>query len=93
MPGAPYPEKASGMALASMILSVVGLFCGVTAIVGIILGAIELGRIKRGESSAKGKSLATAGVIIGAIVIGLSLIFTIIAIATGGFSFEVQSSP
>lgn len=88
--GAP-PDKASGMATVSLVLSAFGVLCGITAIAGIVLGVIELNRIKRGESSPKGKGLAMAGVIVGAIIIGLSLIFTIIAIATGNFSFEVQS--
>lgn len=91
VPGAPPASKASGMAIASLILSVSGLLCGVTAIVGIVLGVIELGRIKKGESSAKGKGLAKAGVIIGAVVIGLSVLVTIITIATGGFSFDVKT--
>jgi hypothetical protein len=89
--GMPVQDKASGMALASLILSIVGVFCGITAIVGIVLGVIELNRIKRGESSMKGKGMATAGIIIGAIVIALGIILTIISIATGGFSFEVTT--
>ena len=90
-PGIPSANKAGGMAIASLILSVSGLLCGVTAIVGIVLGVIELGRIKKGESSEKGRGLAKAGVIIGSIAIGLSVLITIISIATGGFSFEVTT--
>lgn len=91
MPGAPVPEKASGLAIASLILSILGVLCGVTAIVGIILGAVELSKIKRGESSEKGRGLALAGVIIGAVVLALGIIFTIISLATGGFSFEITT--
>lgn len=82
------PDKASGMAIASLVLSIFGCLCGITAIVGVILGLIELGRIKKGESSAKGRGLALAGVIIGIVVLALGLILTIISIATGGFNFE-----
>ena len=90
-PGMPPQDKASGMAIASLILSIAGLLCGITAIIGIVLGAIELSRINKGVSSPKGKGLALGGIIIGAIVLGLGLLLTIISIATGGFSFEVQS--
>lgn len=90
-PGMPVQDKASGMAIASLVLSLLGILCGITAIIGIVLGVLELGKIKRGESSAKGKGLATAGIIIGAIVLALGVIFTLISIATGGFSFEVTT--
>lgn len=90
-PGAPAPEKAGGTAIASLVLSVLGVFCGITAIIGIILGAVELNKIKRGESSQKGRGLAIAGVVIGAIVLTGSIILTLISLATGGFSFEVTT--
>lgn len=90
-PGAPMQDKASGMAIASLILSMAGLLCGITAIVGIILGAIELGKIKRGESSPKGKGLAKAGIIVGAAVLALSILITIISIVTGNFSAEIST--
>ncbi|MBE3068076.1 MAG: DUF4190 domain-containing protein [Chloroflexi bacterium] len=91
MPPGPAPaDKASGVALAATILSILGLLCcGLTSIVGIILGVIELGRIKKGESSSKGRGLAMAGIIIGAIVIGLYVLVTIISIATGNYYFHI----
>ncbi|MBE0429495.1 MAG: DUF4190 domain-containing protein [Thermoleophilia bacterium] len=93
-PGAPgggmqVPDKAGGLAIASLVFSLVGLLCcGVASIAGIILGAVELGRINRGESSVKGRGLALAGIIIGAVVIGLWLLIAMISIVTGGFAFE-----
>lgn len=91
MPGAPTappypPESASGLAIASLVLSVSGFsFCGITAVVGIILGAVELGKIKRGESAPAGRNLALAGVIIGSVVLAVSIVlilFYILFIAT-----------
>jgi hypothetical protein len=87
----PTPEKASGMAIASLILSLSGILCGITALVGVVLGLIELSRIKNGQSSPKGKGMAKAGVIIGIILIAVGLLITVISIATGGFSFEFET--
>lgn len=86
------PEKASGMATAALILSIVGIFCcGVASIVGLILGVIELGKINRGESSERGRGYAKAAVIIGAVMIALGVILNIILIATGNWSFEFNT--
>lgn len=90
MPPGARPEKASGMAVASLVLSLVGICCTITAVVGLILGLIELGKIKKGESSAKGKGMATAGVVIGAIAIGLGVLWTIYSMATGGFYWNIE---
>ncbi|MHB1390203.1 MAG: DUF4234 domain-containing protein [Thermoleophilia bacterium] len=91
-PGPLPADKASGIALASTILSIVGLFCcGVSSIAGVIMGVIELGRIKKGESPAKGRGLAMAGVIIGAIVLVLWVVVLIVSIVAGGWSFQIGS--
>lgn len=62
------PEGASDAAIMSLIFSVIGILLIVTAIIGIVLGLIELDRIKHNESSPKGKKIALAGVIVGATV-------------------------
>lgn len=86
------PEKASGMATAALILSIVGLFCcGVASIVGLILGAVELGKINRGESSEKGRGFAKAAIIIGAVAIALGVIVNVILIATGSWTFNFST--
>ncbi len=90
MPGpVTQPEKASGMAIAALILSIVGFFCcGFPAIIGLILGVIELGKIDRGESSERGRGMSKAAVIIGAVVVALYVIGNIIALATGNWTLE-----
>ena len=71
-------------------MSIVGIFCcGLFSIAGLILGYIELGKINRGEASEEGRGLAKAAVIIAIIVLALSVIGTIIVVATGGFSVYV----
>lgn len=72
------------MAIISMISSIVGLFTfGILCLLGVILGHISLGQIKRKNEG--GKGMAVAGLIVGYIglvgwVIALILIFVSLAI-------------
>lgn len=75
------PEKASGMAIAALVVSIAGVFLCcfiVPSIVGLILGIIEKGRIKKGEASRKGSGMATAAIIISIVVLALSVISWIV---------------
>lgn len=87
------PQKASGMATAALVLSILGIFCcGIASIIGLILGIVELGNINKGQSSEKGRGFAKAAIIIGIIAIALGVFVNIILIATGNWSFEVTTS-
>ncbi len=55
--------KTAGMAIASLVTSLVGLFCGITSFVGIILGFVSLSQIKK--TGQKGQGMAIAGIVIG----------------------------
>jgi hypothetical protein len=69
--------RTSPMAIISIILGVVGLFtCGVGAIVGLILGILGLKQINERPAEFTGKGLATAGIIVSAIMILVGLIVT-----------------
>ena len=64
--------KTSGMAIASLVLGIFGIFtCGLTAIVGLILGIVGLCAISKRTEQLKGKGLAIAGIITSAIAIVL----------------------
>lgn len=88
-----YPaRKTNGLAVASLILSIVGflwLLPLIGSLAGAIMGHIALGQIKRtGES---GRGMALAGVIIGwagvaLVVLGVVLLFVIIAASAGSSS-------
>jgi hypothetical protein len=69
----PLPSaKTSGLAIASLILGICGIFtCGLTAIVGLILGIVGLCAISKRAEQLKGKGLAIAGIVISAISIVL----------------------
>jgi hypothetical protein len=78
----PYPvaESKNGLALAGMILGIVGLVLSITVVLGIILGSLALifGIIGRNRAKAlpqhtnSGKALA--GIILGVIAIGVSVL-------------------
>jgi Na+/melibiose symporter-like transporter len=55
-------NKASGLSIAALITGI--LFMG---IIPIILGAIDLNRIKNNQSSSKGRGMDIAGIVLGAI--------------------------
>jgi prepilin-type processing-associated H-X9-DG protein len=55
--------KTSGMAITSLVLGILGVFtCGVTALVGLVLGIVSLVRINRSGGRLSGKGLAIAGI-------------------------------
>jgi hypothetical protein len=61
----PLPSaKTSGLAIASLILGICGIFtCGLAAIVGLILGIVGLCAISKRAEQLKGKGLAIAGIV------------------------------
>ncbi|GII02489.1 DUF4190 domain-containing protein [Planobispora takensis] len=61
--GAPQPRPNNGMAIATLVMGIAGLFvCGVTSLVGIVLGHVSLGQIKR--TGEEGRSMAIAGLVL-----------------------------
>ena len=62
--------KTSGLAIASLILAICGFFtCGLTAIIGLILGIVGLVAIRKRAEQLKGQGLAIAGIVVSAITI------------------------
>jgi prepilin-type processing-associated H-X9-DG protein len=56
--------KTSGLAIASLVLGVLGLFtCGATALVGLVLGIVAIVQIEKSKGQVGGKGLALAGTI------------------------------
>lgn len=78
----PLPSaKTSGLAIASLILAVCGFFtCGLTAIVGLILGIVALCAIRKRAEQLKGQGLAIAGVVVSAICIVLVPFITLMMV-------------
>lgn len=88
----PRPESASGLAIASLVLSITGIFCcSIPAIAGIVIGIVELGNIRKGRSSAKGQPMAKAGVVIGAAALVINVILAVYLIYSGSYSGEFST--
>jgi hypothetical protein len=66
-------QPTNGMAIASLVLSLCGLFtCGVTSLIGAILGHVSRRQIReRGEG---GDGMALAGIVTGWIIFALAVI-------------------
>lgn len=85
--GAPYPggygvppTGNNPLAVFSLVASVIGLLCGVGSIIGIVLGVIALGQIKR--SGQQGRGLAVAGIAVGAASLVISVLWISFAISS-----------
>jgi hypothetical protein len=63
------PAKTSGLAIWSLVLSLVGL-----GPVGVVLGHLALNEIKKSNGAVEGQGLAIAGLVIGYITTGLYLL-------------------
>ena len=71
--------KTCSMATVALVLSIIPI-CGLSQLVGIILGIVSLGRIKDSGGRLKGKGKATAAIVVGAILL---VIVPIVAILAG----------
>lgn len=74
-------QRNSGMAVASMVLGIVGivLFClfAIPCLLATIFGGIALGQINKGNGSIGGRGMAIAGLVLG--IIGIVLFLIVLA--------------
>jgi Domain of unknown function (DUF4190)/GYF domain 2 len=93
---APGEAKTSDMAIASLVLGVLGL-CGITALAGLILGITGLGKINRSGGRLRGRGLAIEGICVSSVMLFLSIPFmaglTLPAIARAKHRAEIFSRP
>ena len=61
------PSKMSGLAIASLVLGILGICGGFTAVIGLILGIIAIVKINNSRGAMAGFGVALAGVIISAL--------------------------
>ena len=74
--------KTSGLAIASLVLGLCSLLCGVfTSIPAVICGHISLSRIKESAGALTGRGMAIAGLVIGYIFIAVMVVALLAAIA------------
>lgn len=85
------PRPTNNMALASFIVSLVSLFsCPLIGLVSVFLGRRARDEIQR--TGEQGEGLAKAGVIIGWVGVGLTVLYVLIFAAYLGFFFLMVSS-
>lgn len=68
-------DNPSGLSIAALVTGILGM-----SFVPVILGSIDLVRIKNGLSSSKGKGFDIAGIVLGALVIVIGIIIVILAV-------------
>jgi hypothetical protein len=70
------PVKTSGLAIASLVLGILGLFtCGAAALIGLILGIIAMTKVKQSRGALGGGGIALAGIIVSAVFLLMIPIF------------------
>jgi len=70
------PPRTSGLAITSLALGILGLFtCGITAVIGLVLGIVALVKIRNSQGALKGGGLALAGIIVSTVFVLLIPIF------------------
>jgi hypothetical protein len=76
----PMPPQTgtNGLAIASLICSLVGLLCCIGSIAGLITGFIALDQLKNPQNQETGRGLALAGIIIG--VLGIIAMATFVSL-------------
>jgi Domain of unknown function (DUF4190)/GYF domain 2 len=72
LPATPVEVKTSGMAITSLVLGILGL-CGITALVGLVLGIVSLVKINRSGGRLSGQGLAIAGICVSGFMLFFSL--------------------
>jgi prepilin-type processing-associated H-X9-DG protein len=80
---APVPAKTSGLAIASLVLGLLGILCGITAVVGLVLGIVALIQINKSQGQLKGQGLAIAGLILSGLFILIMPALLLPALAKG----------
>lgn len=83
--GQPNPPSAggtNGLATAALVCGIVGFFCVVPAILALIFGYRARTQIDESGGVQGGRGMATAGIVLGWIWIGLTVVSLLIAVAS-----------
>jgi hypothetical protein len=75
-------KSASGLSIAALVTGILGL-----SIIPVILGSVDLKRIKRGFASPRGKGFDIAGIVLGAVGIVIWIVVIIIMVIFGIWYF------
>jgi hypothetical protein len=78
---APSTSKTNGFAIASLVLGIIPC-TGITSILAIVFGFIARNQIQQSGGRQQGSGMAMAGIILGFVWIGISVIYWIAVIAS-----------
>jgi hypothetical protein len=79
----PIGPKNNGMAIASLICAIGGIFfLGIPSVLGIIFGFVARSQIERSDGTQTGSGLALAGIIVGFCVVALGILIVILAVVS-----------
>jgi prepilin-type processing-associated H-X9-DG protein len=90
------PQKTNGLAIASLVLGILGFIsCGVTALIGLILGIVSMNQVRKSNGTQGGGGIALAGTVVSAVfllfIIPLSAAMLLPALATAkGRAMTIQ---
>ena len=87
----PQASGTNGMAIASLVCSLLGWLCIIGGILGIIFGFLALGQIK--QTGQGGRGMAIARIIIGVIVTAIVIVVGILGAISGSMSHTNSSPP
>lgn len=71
-------RHTSGLAVASLVLGIIGFFTGITSILALVFGAIAMGQTKR-DLNLGGRGMAIAGFVMGIVVLSFGILFVMAA--------------
>ncbi len=84
-PGQGRSQSTNGLAIASMVLGIVCLY-GLGSVLALIFGFVARGQIRDSGGQQKGSGMATAGIILGFVGIGIMVLFVFILAASSSSS-------
>jgi hypothetical protein len=85
----PPEDRASGMAISSMVVGIIGILCSWViffsiplGVAALVLGILEFKKIKDGAASEKGRGMAIAGIILGGLTLAGAIIYIIVIVVS-----------
>jgi hypothetical protein len=86
-PPAYYGPSTNGLAVASLVLGLVGwMFCGVGSVLAVIFGFVSQSQIAASQGRQSGAGMAKAGIVLGFVGIGLFVLWFTLVLALGDSS-------
>ena len=83
-------QGSSGLAIASLVLGIVGLCTGIAGIAAVICGHMALNQIKQSNNMIQGRGLAIAGLVLGYLEIAGMVAWVLLFVVSMAFTVPVS---